>query len=478
MTTTPPAWQSHYHIILLDPTESRILLLPEHNSWLLPSFQKREPAHISDAHLITETMQRQLGLDGIVLYCAYRRVDRENARQELIYVLDMRNPSWIPPERSQWVGYETLAQLELMLPEQRTVIATCLHESEEIPPLRPPWARRGWFALAESWIQEQLTRLNYTIVAPIEQVKVWSVSCVLRVPTTHGNVYFKASLNGFMQTHTPMSSSDKQGILPLLFAHEPMLIQSLSARYPRHAPTLLAMDRERCWMLLAEFGTRLDDHADKTAQENALEVYSHMQVAATQHTDSLFAEGFLDRRLHILETQIDPLLNDEDALADLNRREVEQLRAYGPQLKTMCHQVANSTIPQTLVHGDLHTGNIAVQNDNYIYFDWTDGCVAHPFFDVLTFMEHVDDPVEQRRLRDIYLAQWTDFTSIEYLREVFPLSQMLATIHQAVSYQHMVANMEGTSKQAMRDGATYWLRILLQLFGGDGLVCYHTSFES
>jgi hypothetical protein len=81
-------------------------------------------------------------------------------------------------------------------------------------------------------------------------------------------------------------------------------------------------------------------------------------------------------------------------------------------------------------------------------------------------------------LRDIYLAQWTDFTSIEYLREVFSLSQMLATIHQAVSYQHMVANMEGTSKQAMRDGATYWLRILLQLFGGDDLVGYYTSFES
>ena len=41
--------------------------------------------------------------------------------------------------------------------------------------------------------------------------------------------------------------------------------------------------------------------------------------------------------------------------------------------------------------------------------------------------------------------------------------RMLATIHQSVSYQHMIAHMEGTSKQAMRGGATYWLRILLQL---------------
>jgi Ser/Thr protein kinase RdoA (MazF antagonist) len=160
-------------------------------------------------------------------------------------------------------------------------------------------------------------------------------------------------------------------------------------------------------MLLAEFGTKLYDHPDKSVWEKALEVYGQMQVqvAATQRIDTLFTAGCLDRRLHILETQIDPLLNDEDVLAELNRSEVEQLRACGPRLKSMCHQLVNCSIPQTLVHGDLHTGNIAVQHDNYIYFDWSDGCVAHPFFDVLTFMENIDDSVEQTRFRDIYLAQ-------------------------------------------------------------------------
>ncbi len=110
-------------------------------------------------------------------------------------------------------------------------------------------------------------------------------------------------------------------------------------------------------MLLAECGTALYDHPDHTAWEKALEVYGQMQAAATQHIDTLLAVGCLDRRLHIVETQIDPLLNDEDALADLNRSEVEQLRAQGPHLKTMCHQLANYAIPQTLVHGDVHSGN-------------------------------------------------------------------------------------------------------------------------
>jgi hypothetical protein len=173
MSTIPQGWQSHYHIILLHPTEPRILMLSEQNGWRLPSFHKAEPTHMSDAHLITETMQQQLGIDTNVLYCAHHRVDHENARQELIYVIENRHPSWIHPAGSQWVGHDTLATLELTLPEQHTIIATCLRESEEIPPLRPPWARRGWLALAETWIQEQLARLNYTIVASIEQVKIW-----------------------------------------------------------------------------------------------------------------------------------------------------------------------------------------------------------------------------------------------------------------------------------------------------------------
>ena len=131
MTTTPPAGQSHYHIILLHPTEPRILLLPEQNGWLLPSFHKEEPTHLSE---IIDAMQRQLGIDAIVLYCAYHGVDRENTRQELIYVLEIRQPSWITPSGSQWVGHDTLVHLELTHPEQRTVLATCLRESEEIPP--------------------------------------------------------------------------------------------------------------------------------------------------------------------------------------------------------------------------------------------------------------------------------------------------------------------------------------------------------
>src|SRR2546430_1330139 len=141
MTTTPPAWQSLYHLILLHPTEPHILLLPEQNGWLLPFFHKGEPTHMYDAPLIIDTMQRQLGIDAIVLYCAYHGLERESARQGSICVLDILQPPRLVRAGSQWVGHGTWSCRHLSPPEQLPFIAAGLREWEEIPPLRPPWAR-------------------------------------------------------------------------------------------------------------------------------------------------------------------------------------------------------------------------------------------------------------------------------------------------------------------------------------------------
>ena len=100
MSTPSPAWQFHYHLMLLHPTEPRILLQSEPHGWRLPSFRRDEPADRSD---ICAAMQRQLGLDSLVLYCVSQQVDRAHARQEMIYVLELRSPAWIPPANSRWL---------------------------------------------------------------------------------------------------------------------------------------------------------------------------------------------------------------------------------------------------------------------------------------------------------------------------------------------------------------------------------------
>src|SRR4029079_15623664 len=108
----------------------------------------------------------------------------------------------------------------------------------------------------------------------------------------------------------------------------------------------------------------------------------------------------------------------------------------------MCQQLARYAVPQTLVYADLHTGNIALQAEQYTFFDWTDGCIAHPFFDLVTMLNDAEDlgdslePQSQTALCDAYLAGWVGYEPIERLREARTLALPLGALHQAVSYQH------------------------------------------
>ena len=96
--------------------------------------------------------------------------------------------------------------------------------------------------------------------------------------------------------------------------------------------------------------------------------------------------------------------------------------------RAICAELARYAVPSTLVHGDLHLGNVARLAGRYLFFDWTDGCVAHPFFDTISIFQtkQARDPGVQARLRDSYLGVWAGYESIERLREAWTLAKPLS----------------------------------------------------
>jgi len=360
-------------------------------------------------------------------------------------VLENHSPAWEPQAGARWVGRAVLADLPLARPEHRALVAAQLAEaaSGQIPELRPPWARVGWFEPAAAWTWPELARLGYRLTAPVGQVKSWGISCILRARTASGDVYFKVASS-----------------LPL-FAHEPALLRGLSGLYPDHIPAPLCIDEQRRWMLLADFGAAIGWHAS-VEEEEMLRLYGKLQRDAAARVDDLLTMGCLDRRLDRLAAQVDPLLEDTALVAaHLDAVEVERLRALAPRLKAICAELASYAVPPTLVHGDLHLDNVARPTGSYLFFDWTDGCVAHPFFDTISIFQAQDAGV-QVRLRDSYLGVWAAYEPVERLLEAWTLAKPLCALHQAVSYQHIVATLEDTSKPELASGLPYWLRKLLQ----------------
>jgi hypothetical protein len=277
---------------------------------------------------------------------------------------------------------------------------------------------------------QALTDMGFTLLTSPEQFKLATISALLRAETTAGNVYFKVAL-----------------ALPL-FGNEPKLSAALGQIAPQAIPAPIAIDAERRWMLTADFGTQVRGSDPSPDQlEQIVTTYAQLQISTATQLNTLFEAGCLDRRLDVLAAQIDPLFADEACYSQLNDDERAAWQASAPRLKTLCQQLAAYHVPYTLVHGDFHAANVATQGERILFFDWTDACVAHPFFDLPVFIDF-DAQDHAERLRDAYLAQWTAYEPMEKLREAYTLASILGALHQAVSYQGILNGMEAEQRGA------------------------------
>ena len=145
------------------------------------------------------------------------------------------------------------------------------------------------------------------------------------------------------------------------------------------------------------------------------------------------------------------------------------LAAAVPRLRAACAELAGLAVPPSLVHGDLHLANVAKGPRGYLFFDWTDACVAHPFLDLPTmrrgsaFAEDDDeDEAELReRLRAAYLPEWASFEPPARLARAWELAAPLGALHQAVSYRSMAAGLRPPVDPHLAQSTAWWLRRVL-----------------
>ena len=130
--------------------------------------------------------------------------------------------------------------------------------------------------------------------------------------------------------------------------------------------------------------------------------------------------------------------------------------------KQICAELAALPIPQSIVHGDLHGGNVGIQGEDFIFFDWTDACISHPFFDMLDIFYEKDTAV-QTELRDAYLAMWTDYAPIPQLLDIWQLAEIGAAIHHSFSYWQMLIHLEPHVRSDLSHMLPIWLRKILTL---------------
>lgn len=430
-------------MIVPHPTQSQVLVERNGNGWRLPALSTVDKS--ASLAEIESAVWQSFGLRVQILQEAARQEIATSHQIVITYLVENLSEHWLPTATLRWIGGDALGEFEFVDAAQQIATLETLTElaDHQLPSTRAASARPDWRRRAEAWIHSELAQLERPPTGPIRLVKNWLLSCLLSVPTAQGTIYFKA-------TH---GSS--------LMVNEAAMSRSLAAHYPYAVPMPLAVHPEISWMLLEDFGKEVGWDAPVSVRMDALRSFARLQRASATDVETLLALGCIDRGLERLAEQIDPLVYDDEMLAYLAPDQQQKLHAGADRLKAMCAELASYHVPPTLVHGDLHMSNVARPAEDYLFFDWSDACITHPFLDMIDIL-HERDPALQTQLRDGYLAEWTAYESPERLLAMWQLAYPLCALHQAVSYRAILQNTEQRCKAELAGAMPFWFGQILQ----------------
>ncbi|MEH0818526.1 MULTISPECIES: phosphotransferase [unclassified Micromonospora] len=289
-------------------------------------------------------------------------------------------------------------------------------------PLRAPYAEPGGPAATVAWATAALDDLGRP-VKEVAQRRTWNLSAIWRLDGPHGPVWLKQ--------------------VPGFFRHEAAVLRRLGALTPGLVPTLLAADDDG--RMLLDHVPGEDRYGAEAAERDAIAADQHtLQVRALPLADDLVAAGVPDLRGAALARWIRAALapHDADAVLDGLEARLEQARECG--------------VPDTLVHGDLHPGNVRSDGKRRVIIDWGDSFVGHPAFDILELA--VGLPLQESdALAAAWCARWrADVPDCEPERAV-ALLRPVAALRSAAVYAAFLAGIEPSERVYHEADVPRWL---------------------
>ncbi|AYC28508.1 aminoglycoside phosphotransferase family protein [Paenisporosarcina cavernae] len=243
----------------------------------------------------------------------------------------------------------------------------------------------------------------------------------------------------------------------------------LAKQFPTETVDVIAIHPEFSWMIFRELpGEPLRANQTQAAYKGMIQAYARLQQHAIPHVDQLLELGVIDRRIPVLKQEINDHL---EALCDtgLSFEEKAQVMALKTELLSMCDEL-NGQLPDTLDHGDLHSGNCFVHEATYRFFDWGDASITHPFLSVRVFWNSLGELLEEdtdekwmakiREFRPLYLNMWAEFGNEETLRRQLLLAEQVGCVYRALSW-HLYITPFREDKADSFGKPAQWLQLLL-----------------
>jgi hypothetical protein len=272
-----------------------------------------------------------------------------------------------------------------------------------------PWEGDGWFDEAAAWIDERVERS-----AELEVLRTRPWSAVVRVPTAEGDAWFKEAA-------------------PAL-GFEPALTELLATRRPDCVPEVIAAEGPR--LLTKSAGPSARELGSQPDWEPVVRLYAEVQTELVDSLDELLGLGVPDSRPEALGHPV-----------------------RGP-------------IPPSLIHEEIHDGNVHFRDDGPVFIDWAEASVSHPFAGLTNTLRIVSwrsewEPggPEVLRLRDAYLEPWTRYAAMDELREIFAEGYALGALARAATWERVLEPLDETAREDYPHNVDAWREIYAEACG-------------
>lgn len=305
------------------------------------------------------------------------------------------------------------------------------------------WRDPAWQKQAHDWIRAQAERNSIQLTSKIEQSHILHWSTVMRVPSSEGMLFFKATAGETI--------------------YEIALTEKLAKWFPDSMPELIASDSARGWMLMCDGGEQLRASIRPVKNimpwEPVITQYAQLQIGLAEHVDEILALGIPDHRLGALPDLYSQLLLDKESLMigqekGLTADEYQQLQNLQSRFEQICSDLDGFGIPASINHGDFHDGNVLVKDGRVTFFDWGDADVTHPFVSLRTWFvsmeialemdEYAPPTPEMTELLHRYLERWKQFGSKEDLLKAYALSRPVASIVKTLQWRQSIMQMDAS----------------------------------
>ena len=293
-----------------------------------------------------------------------------------------------------------------------------------------PWALPGGPQDDVAWAVAELEAAGTPVAGRPEQIRSWHLSSIWRLPVATGAVWLK--------------------VVPPFLSHEGATLMELQS-FP--VPRLLASNGSR--VLLAEVPGTDQEEPTRALVEAMVRLLVAIQAEWAGRIRELSALGLPDWRRRPVSEQGRVVF---ERVADrLDRNDLPALDRFFGALDQRWTQIERCGIPDSLVHGDFHSGNLRWDGTDLTLLDWGDSGIGHPMLDQAAFLKSLIEPHQVVAAGRVWTDAWQRMVPGSDPARAATLLAPIGALRQALIYQNFEDNIEPVERLYHHNEPVLWL---------------------